>query len=59
MKPGSKRQYFTRTKCGRAAREKGNNIRCWDGKKMNEEGEDQKEFPESKSHIKIKVSKKV
>ena len=58
MKPGSKKQYFTSVKCGRAAREKGNDVRCWDGKKMDEgeEGDDQK--PESKSHVKIKIKKR-
>jgi len=34
MKPGSKKQYFTTVKCGRAARKQGKNIRCWDGKNM-------------------------
>ena len=37
MKPGNKRQYFTSVKCGRAAREQGKNIRCYDGKDMSKE----------------------
>jgi len=37
MKPGSKKQYFTSVKCGRAARKQGKDIRCWDGKDMDSE----------------------
>jgi len=37
MKPGKKQQYFTSVKCGRAAREQGDNRRCWDGKELEED----------------------
>ena len=57
MKPGSKKQYFTSVKCGRAAREKGDNVRCWDGKKMEEGEKGEGPDVESKSHVKIKIKK--